>query len=35
MNKLIIAEKPSVALRIAQALGNSPKRNFVNGVSYY
>ena len=36
MNKLIIAEKPSVALRIALSLSAStPKRNALNGVSYY
>ena len=36
MNTLIIAEKPSVALRIAIALGdNSQKRLNINGVSYY
>jgi len=36
MDKLIIAEKPSVALRIAIALGNSKQRREVlNGVSYY
>jgi DNA topoisomerase-1 len=36
MNTLIIAEKPSVALRIAIALGNNAqKRLNLNGVSYY
>ncbi|MGI0100348.1 MAG: DNA topoisomerase I [Candidatus Micrarchaeaceae archaeon] len=36
MNTLIIAEKPSVALRLAIALGgNSQKRLNLNGVSYY
>ncbi len=36
MNTLIIAEKPSVALRIAIALGNNTqKRINLNGVSYY
>jgi DNA topoisomerase-1 len=36
MNTLIIAEKPSVALRIAIALGNNTqKRLNMNGVSYY
>ena len=36
MDKLIIAEKPSVALRIALSLGDaSPKRNAINGVVYY
>jgi len=36
MNTLIIAEKPSVALRIAIALGNSKHKRIVNGrVSYY
>ncbi len=35
MNKLIVAEKPSVAARIAASLSNSPKRNYVNGVTYY
>ena len=34
MNELIVAEKPSVAIRIAQSLG-SPIRNSSNGVSYY
>ncbi len=33
---LIIAEKPSVALRLAIALGNNrQKRQILNGVSYY
>ena len=36
MNTLIIAEKPSVALRIAIALGNNSQRRLnLNGVSYY
>lgn len=36
MNKLIVAEKPSVALRLASALSNnSARRNVLNGVSYY
>ena len=36
MDTLIVAEKPSVALRIAIALGdNTQKRLTVNGVSYY
>ncbi len=36
MNVLIIAEKPSVALRIAQALGNgAPRRIVSDSVSYY
>ncbi|MDE1871253.1 MAG: DNA topoisomerase I [Candidatus Micrarchaeota archaeon] len=36
MNTLIIAEKPSVALRVAIALGNNAqKRLNVNGVNYY
>ncbi len=35
MNKLIVAEKPSVASRIAASLSDSAKRNFVNGVTYY
>ncbi len=36
MDKLIIAEKPSVALRIAIALGgSSQKREVLNGVSYF
>ncbi len=36
MNKLIIAEKPSVALRVALSLGESqPKRYNVNGVGYF
>ncbi len=36
MNKLIIAEKPSVALRLALSLGDGkPKRGYFNGVSYY
>ncbi len=36
MNTLIVAEKPSVALRIAIALGNNAqKRLNLNGVSYY
>ncbi len=36
MNKLVIAEKPSVALRLALSLGNQkPDRKIINGVSYY
>lgn len=36
MNKLIVAEKPSVAIRIATALGDSgPKTENFNGVRYY
>ncbi|MEM0201341.1 MAG: DNA topoisomerase I [Candidatus Micrarchaeaceae archaeon] len=36
MNKLIIAEKPSVALRVALSLGDSqPKRYNINGVGYF
>jgi DNA topoisomerase I len=36
MNKLIIAEKPSVALRLALSLGDGrPTRKILNGVSYY
>ncbi|MGC8496326.1 MAG: DNA topoisomerase I [Candidatus Micrarchaeia archaeon] len=36
MGKLIIAEKPSVALRIAIALGEGKqRRELVNGVSYF
>ena len=36
MRSLIIAEKPSVALRIAMALGDGhPLRKGFNGVSYY
>ncbi|MDE1855748.1 MAG: DNA topoisomerase I [Candidatus Micrarchaeota archaeon] len=37
MNKLIIAEKPSVALRVAIALDPSgaPQRKTINGVPYY
>ncbi|MDE1850108.1 MAG: DNA topoisomerase I [Candidatus Micrarchaeota archaeon] len=36
MNKLIIAEKPSVALRIAMSLGDGkPRTNYVSGVRYY
>jgi DNA topoisomerase-1 len=36
MRSLIIAEKPSVALRIAHALGESGQaRKSLNGVSYY
>ncbi len=36
MNTLIVAEKPSVALRLAIALGsNTQKRINLNGVSYY
>jgi DNA topoisomerase IA len=33
---LIIAEKPSVALRIAMALGNGGQKRIANGrVSYF
>lgn len=36
MNKLIVAEKPSVAIRIAMSIGNSgPKTENFNGVRYY
>ena len=36
MNTLIIAEKPSVALRLAIALGNNTQRKInLNGVNYY
>ena len=36
MNTLVIAEKPSVALRLAIAIGNNTqKRLIMNGVSYY
>ncbi len=36
MNKLIIAEKPSVASRLALSLGDgAPKRGNFNGVNYY
>ncbi|MCL4365452.1 DNA topoisomerase I [Candidatus Marsarchaeota archaeon] len=36
MNKLIVAEKPSVALRIAMALGDSnPRSEALNGVRYF
>lgn len=37
MNKLIIAEKPSVAVRISSSLaeGSSPRRFSINGVSYF
>ena len=36
MNKLVIAEKPSVALRLALSLAeDKPKRHFDNGVSYF
>ncbi len=36
MEKLIIAEKPSVATRLALALGGpTPQRRIINGVSYY
>ncbi len=36
MNTLIIAEKPSVALRVALALGeNKPRRGSFGGVGYY
>lgn len=35
-SRLIIAEKPSVALRLAMSLGDGrPKTNYVNGVRYY
>lgn len=36
MNRLIIAEKPSVALRVALSLSeSSPKTNVLNGIKYY
>ncbi len=36
MNKLIVAEKPSVAIRIAMALGESrPRTENLNGIRYY
>ncbi|MDE1851677.1 MAG: DNA topoisomerase I [Candidatus Micrarchaeota archaeon] len=36
MNKLIIAEKPSVALRLAMSLGDGkPRTSYVSGVRYY
>lgn len=36
MNKLIVAEKPSVAIRIAMSIGDSgPKTENFNGVRYY
>ena len=36
MNKLIVAEKPSVAIRIAMALGESkPRTESLNGIRYY
>ncbi|MEM0147182.1 MAG: DNA topoisomerase I, partial [Candidatus Micrarchaeaceae archaeon] len=36
MDKLIVAEKPSVALRLALSLGDGrPVRRYVNGVSYF
>ncbi len=36
MNKLIVAEKPSVALRVAMALGeSSPQTQNINGVRYF
>ncbi|MGC8676003.1 MAG: DNA topoisomerase I [Candidatus Micrarchaeia archaeon] len=36
MNRLIIAEKPSVALRLALSLGDGkPVRHYANGVSYF
>ncbi len=36
MNKLIVAEKPSVAVRIAMALGDSrPRTESINGVRYF
>ncbi len=36
MNKLIVAEKPSVAFRVATALSEGqPRRNSINGVGYY
>ncbi|MEM3781588.1 MAG: DNA topoisomerase I [Candidatus Micrarchaeaceae archaeon] len=36
MNKLIVAEKPSVALRLALSLGDGkPIRKNINGVSYF
>src|SRR5690606_10075390 len=33
--ELIITEKPQAALKIANALGNVTKREFVRGVPYY
>jgi len=35
MTVLVICEKPSVAQRVAQALGKDAKRKMFNGVSYY
>jgi DNA topoisomerase-1 len=36
MRSLIVAEKPSVALRLALALGNgNPLRKSINGIGYY
>ena len=36
MNKLIVAEKPSVAVRIAMALGDSrPRTESLNGIRYF
>ncbi len=36
MNKLIVAEKPSVAIRIAMALGESrPRAENINGIRYF
>ncbi len=35
MNTLIIAEKPSVALRIAMALGNNKQKRIANGKTGY
>jgi DNA topoisomerase-1 len=36
MNKLIVAEKPSVAVRIAMALGESkPRADSFNGIRYF
>ena len=36
MNTLIIAEKPSVALRIAMSIGNGEQKRIANGkTSYY
>ena len=36
MNKLIVAEKPSVAIRIAMALGESrPRTENLNGIRYF
>jgi len=36
MNELIVAEKPSVAIRIALSLSDTqPRRGVLNGISYY